>query len=118
MALSTLSQLSLLGTVYLLEKLRSPQQLSISSLVSLENELGRLLLEDQTPGPSASNDVLSWTNQDPRESVLFNSWGVLYRFQVRVIHQHCFFNSSITFTDYSGSQWAERNNSMAFPSAQ
>ncbi|KAL0949614.1 hypothetical protein HGRIS_009660 [Hohenbuehelia grisea] len=33
---------------------------------------------------SASNDVLSWTNQDPRESSLFNSWGVLYRFQTTV----------------------------------
>ena len=31
---------------------------------------------------TASNDILSWTNQDPRESQLFNSWGVLYRFQV------------------------------------
>lgn len=31
---------------------------------------------------AASNDVLSWTNQDCRESQLFNSWGTLYRFQV------------------------------------
>lgn len=31
---------------------------------------------------AASNDVLSWTNQDSRESALFNSWGVVYRFQV------------------------------------
>ena len=31
---------------------------------------------------TSSNDILSWTNQDPRESVLFNSWGVVYRFQV------------------------------------
>ncbi|KAG5341827.1 hypothetical protein C0989_007652 [Termitomyces sp. Mn162] len=31
---------------------------------------------------TAANDVLSWTSQDPRESSLFNSWGVLYRFQV------------------------------------
>jgi hypothetical protein len=31
---------------------------------------------------AAPNDILSWTNQDSRESVLFNSWGVLYRFQV------------------------------------
>jgi hypothetical protein len=67
---------------------------------------------------TASNDVLSWTNQDPRESVLFNSWGVLYRFQVRVIRQHCFFNSSIVFTDRSEPQRAERNNSMARHSAQ
>jgi len=33
---------------------------------------------------TASNDVLSWTSQDPRESQLFNSWGVLYRFQTAV----------------------------------
>ncbi|KAF8232428.1 hypothetical protein L208DRAFT_1436264 [Tricholoma matsutake] len=33
---------------------------------------------------TASDDVLSWTNQDPRESQLFNSWGVLYRFQTVV----------------------------------
>ncbi|KAG6832967.1 hypothetical protein H0H92_004851 [Tricholoma furcatifolium] len=33
---------------------------------------------------TASNDVLSWTSQDPRESCLFNSWGVMYRFQTTV----------------------------------
>jgi hypothetical protein len=32
--------------------------------------------------PSAPDDILSWTNQDPRESQLFNSWGPLYRFKV------------------------------------
>ncbi|KIK68190.1 hypothetical protein GYMLUDRAFT_189168 [Collybiopsis luxurians FD-317 M1] len=31
-----------------------------------------------------SPDVLSWTNQDPRESQLFNSSGILYRFQTTV----------------------------------
>ncbi|KII95342.1 hypothetical protein PLICRDRAFT_34188 [Plicaturopsis crispa FD-325 SS-3] len=31
-----------------------------------------------------NNDILSWTNQDPRESQLFNSWGVLYRFQTSI----------------------------------
>ncbi|KAK0490700.1 hypothetical protein IW261DRAFT_1323378 [Armillaria novae-zelandiae] len=30
------------------------------------------------------DDILSWTNQDPRESQLFNSWGVVYRFQTTV----------------------------------
>ncbi|KIY49548.1 hypothetical protein FISHEDRAFT_58416 [Fistulina hepatica ATCC 64428] len=30
------------------------------------------------------SDVLSWTNADPRESKLFNSWGVLYRFQTTI----------------------------------
>ncbi|KAM6495736.1 hypothetical protein JOM56_008442 [Amanita muscaria] len=30
---------------------------------------------------AASDDILSWTNQDSRESQLFNSWGVQYRFQ-------------------------------------
>jgi hypothetical protein len=34
---------------------------------------------------SIPRDVLSWTNQDPRESQLFNSWGVLYRFKVRCL---------------------------------
>ncbi|KAK7049680.1 hypothetical protein VNI00_005711 [Paramarasmius palmivorus] len=33
---------------------------------------------------AAPDDILSWTNQDPRESQLFNSWGVLYRFQTTV----------------------------------
>ncbi|KIM45993.1 hypothetical protein M413DRAFT_16775 [Hebeloma cylindrosporum] len=33
---------------------------------------------------AAPNDILSWTNQDSRESILFNSWGVLYRFQSTV----------------------------------
>ncbi|KJA14913.1 hypothetical protein HYPSUDRAFT_149793 [Hypholoma sublateritium FD-334 SS-4] len=35
---------------------------------------------------TTSNDVLSWTNQDSRESALFNSWGVVYRFQTTVAH--------------------------------
>jgi len=30
---------------------------------------------------ASADDILSWTNQDPRESQLFNSWGVQYRFQ-------------------------------------
>jgi len=34
-----------------------------------------------TSSAAAPNDVLSWTNQDCRESILFNSWGILYRFQ-------------------------------------
>jgi hypothetical protein len=34
---------------------------------------------------AAPNDILSWTNQDARESLLFNSWGVLYRFQVYIL---------------------------------
>jgi len=38
------------------------------------------------PVAAAPNDILSWTNQDCRESVLFNSWGVLYRFQVCSSH--------------------------------
>jgi len=33
-----------------------------------------------SPVPS-NGAVLSWTNRDPRESQLFNSWGVVYRFQ-------------------------------------
>ena len=32
---------------------------------------------------SSGNEVLSWTSQDPRQSQLFGSYGVLYRFQVR-----------------------------------
>ncbi|KAF8261604.1 hypothetical protein EI94DRAFT_1745593 [Lactarius quietus] len=27
------------------------------------------------------NDVFSWTSQDPRQSLLFTEWGVVYRFQ-------------------------------------
>ncbi|KAF8332979.1 hypothetical protein F5887DRAFT_843432, partial [Amanita rubescens] len=30
------------------------------------------------------DDILSWTSMDPRESQLFNSWGILYRFQTIV----------------------------------
>ncbi|CAA7259517.1 unnamed protein product [Cyclocybe aegerita] len=33
---------------------------------------------------ASPNDILSWTNQDSRESVLFNAWGILYRFQTSV----------------------------------
>ena len=33
-------------------------------------------------GSTASDDVLSWTSQDPRQSQLFDQWGVVvYRFQ-------------------------------------
>jgi hypothetical protein len=32
--------------------------------------------------PNTQNDVLSWTAQDPRQSVLFSPWtGIVYRFQ-------------------------------------
>ena len=34
---------------------------------------------------SRPNHVLSWTSQDPRQSQLFNPWGVVYRFHVRFI---------------------------------
>ena len=34
------------------------------------------------------DDVLLWTNQDPRESVLFHSWGIFYRFKVRATFIH------------------------------
>jgi len=34
--------------------------------------------------PAAADDIFSWTNQDCRESVLFNSFGELYRFQTTV----------------------------------
>ncbi|KAJ3551858.1 hypothetical protein NM688_g4464 [Phlebia brevispora] len=30
---------------------------------------------------AGNNEVLSWTSQDPRQSQLFSSYGVLYRFQ-------------------------------------
>ncbi|KAF8623415.1 hypothetical protein AX15_006358 [Amanita polypyramis BW_CC] len=33
---------------------------------------------------AASDDIFSWTSQDPRDSQLFNSWGVAYRFQTIV----------------------------------
>jgi len=36
------------------------------------------------PSVPGNGEVCSWTNQDPRESQLFNSWGVLYRFQTTV----------------------------------
>ena len=31
---------------------------------------------------SAANEILSWTSKDPRQSQLFSSWGIVYRFQV------------------------------------
>ena len=42
--------------------------------------------------PNHTDDILSWTDQDPRESQLFNSWGVQYRFQVR--------QSILAFSEY------------------
>ena len=38
---------------------------------------------------ASSNDILSWTNKDPRESQLYNSFGVAYRFQVRSPFDAC-----------------------------
>lgn len=43
-----------------------------------------------------ASDVFSWTNQDPRESQLFNTWGVLYRFAVQCFF--CTFMSAILTT--------------------
>ncbi|KAL4062227.1 hypothetical protein J3A83DRAFT_4360040 [Scleroderma citrinum] len=50
--------------------------------ISQDDDEKRTLEEDITGklGP----DILSWTNQDPRESQLFNSWGVIYRFSTVV----------------------------------
>ena len=62
-----------------------------------EFERSDLHSESLPPAPlqpdlnAASNDVLSWTNNDPRESQLFNSWGVLYRFQVCVFRARRFY---------------------------
>ncbi|CDO74055.1 hypothetical protein BN946_scf185043.g105 [Trametes cinnabarina] len=36
---------------------------------------------------TTSNEVLSWTSQDPRQSQLFGSYGVLYRFQTDTNNQ-------------------------------
>ncbi|OBZ76199.1 hypothetical protein A0H81_03580 [Grifola frondosa] len=36
---------------------------------------------------SSGNEVLSWTSQDPRQSQLFGSYGVLYRFQTDTNNQ-------------------------------
>ncbi|KAI0637801.1 hypothetical protein C8Q77DRAFT_390200 [Trametes polyzona] len=36
---------------------------------------------------ASGNDVLSWTSQDPRQSQLFGSYGVLYRFQTDTNNQ-------------------------------
>ncbi|KAI9067562.1 hypothetical protein FKP32DRAFT_236807, partial [Trametes sanguinea] len=36
---------------------------------------------------TAGNEVLSWTSQDPRQSQLFGSYGVLYRFQTDTNNQ-------------------------------
>ncbi|TCD71303.1 hypothetical protein EIP91_011074 [Steccherinum ochraceum] len=33
---------------------------------------------------SSNNEILSWTSQDPRQSSLFSSYGVFYRFQTDV----------------------------------
>ncbi|KAF5346782.1 hypothetical protein D9756_010415 [Leucocoprinus leucothites] len=58
----------------------------IEKQASVSSQLGTRMSAIQahstrTTVSSNSNDILSWTNQDPRESRLFNSWGVLYRFQ-------------------------------------
>ncbi|KDR66513.1 hypothetical protein GALMADRAFT_106163 [Galerina marginata CBS 339.88] len=40
-----------------------------------------IVVDDVLNDVTASSEVLSWTNQDTRESILFNSWGILYRFK-------------------------------------
>jgi len=62
---------------------------------------------------TASNDILSWTNQDPRESQLFNSWGVLYRFQVRGHAQSFQYSINTCFLDVRYSKWPEHYNIVA-----
>ena len=37
---------------------------------------------------SFASDVFNWTSEDPRQSILFAPWGVVYRFQVRIYHLH------------------------------
>jgi len=68
---------------------------------------------------AAPNDILSWTNQDSRESVLFNSWGVLYRFQVCV---HRMWKSwrdrSSDYPVDRGSEWSNRYYYVAHTSSQ
>lgn len=33
---------------------------------------------------NGGKDRLSWSSEDPREGMIFGSWGALYRFAVRV----------------------------------
>ena len=37
----------------------------------------------------AANEILSWTSKDLRQSQLFSSWGVVYRFQVSIFRVSC-----------------------------
>lgn len=63
-----------------------------------------------------SNDVLSWTNQDCRESILFNSWGILYRFQVQLFtlwHSQVAHRSIFFFSDYYCIEWAHHYHHVA-----
>jgi len=46
------------------------------------------LLERINP-PAFMIDVLSWTSQDPRQSLLFNSWGIIYRIHACIINIPC-----------------------------
>lgn len=78
----------------------------------------RPLMTTSPSYPAAADDILSWTNQDCRESVLFNSWGVLYRFQVRVIAEISRPNLLILLVDDCRSEWGIRNNNVEIPQTQ
>lgn len=44
-----------------------------------------------------TNEVLSWTSEDPRQSSLFGPWGVVYRFQVSLLcPPYCWATVSLT----------------------
>lgn len=44
-----------------------------------------------------TNEVLSWTSEDPRQSSLFGPWGVVYRFQVTLLcPPYCWATVSLT----------------------
>ncbi|TDL14929.1 hypothetical protein BD410DRAFT_902853 [Rickenella mellea] len=38
----------------------------------------------RSPTQSSTNSVLSWTSQDPRQSLLFSSQGLIYRFETNI----------------------------------
>ena len=63
-------------------KLVDQPEESVQQFIARRRLSGRPVTFVSTKVSTINNDVLSWTSQDPRQSQLFNQWGVVvYRFQ-------------------------------------
>jgi len=67
---------------------------------------------------NTQNDVLSWTSQDPRQSQLFNPWGIVYRIQVYIIGIAMPDDPDSTFPDRDQRTGPEHDHCLAFDTCE